>query len=354
MTAVAPTLSVSKPRAAATRDTALDFIKGLLVLFMILYHWVNYFLGLDFGPGAKYYDYLRFLTPGFIFITGFMISHVLLQRYGGANSRLPSRLVVRGLKLLAVFVGLNLLVGVALPGSLLRRSLAGEPVLDSLVAIFMSGDLATAGNIKSAAFNILVPFGYLLILSAGLIVVTRRIRYAFHFAFALALTGVIAMRAEGIHSLNLELVMAGLLGVVFGYVKREQLAAVLTHPYLVVGLYCAYLAVVTFRSMSLPLEITSVILTTTLFYILGSRPGSPGIVRRQAILLGKYSLLGYIAQIAILQVLRRIAWIGQNGVVVLVGSLVGAVLLCVMTVVLVDWARGKSKAVDQMYQIVFA
>src|SRR5690348_5413104 len=84
MTVVAPSLPVSNPPVASVRDTALDFTKGLLVLFMVLYHWANYFLGFNFGPEGKYYDYLRFLTPGFIFITGFMISYVLLQRYGGA------------------------------------------------------------------------------------------------------------------------------------------------------------------------------------------------------------------------------------------------------------------------------
>jgi hypothetical protein len=223
------------------------------------------------------------------------------------------------------------------------------------VSIFLSGDLAADGESKSAVFNILVPFAYLLILSAGLIVVSRRIKYAFHFAFALTVLGVITARIQGIYSLNLELVMAGLLGVVFGYAKKEQLAAaVLTHPYLIAGLYCAYLAAISLRNISLPLEITSVILTTTLFYILGATSESPGVIRHHAILLGKYSLLGYVSQIAILQVLRRIAWLSQHGVAILISSLIVAILLTVLTVVLVDWARGRSKVVDQMYQIVFA
>jgi uncharacterized membrane protein len=34
------------------RDTAIDFTKGALVLFMVLYHWLNYV----FGPHGKYYD----------------------------------------------------------------------------------------------------------------------------------------------------------------------------------------------------------------------------------------------------------------------------------------------------------
>lgn len=354
MTVVEPNFPVSKPPVTAGRDTALDFTKGLLVLFMVLYHWLNYFIGSGGEHyNYKYLDYLRFLTPGFIFITGFLISHVLTERYGGANAGLPGRLAVRGLKLLAVFVGLNIVAALVLPGSLIRRSLAGGPVLGSLVSIFVSGDVAADGDTKSTAFNILIPFAYLLILSAGLIIVSGRIKYAFHFAVAVAAIAVAMARSQGIHSVNLELVMAGLLGVVVGYIKTEQLAAVRAYPYLVVGLYCVYLTVITFRSISPPLEITSVILTTSLFYILGASPGFPGIIRHHAILLGKYSLLGYISQIAILQMLRRIAWLSQHGVVVLISSLIFAVFLTVLSVVLVDWARGRSRAISRMYQVVF-
>jgi len=349
MTVMARSLPVAAPAVAAGRDSALDFTKGLLVLFMVLYHWANYFMGRNFGPDGKYYDYLRFLTPGFIFITGFMISHVLLKKYGGTHSHLARRLVVRGLKLLALFVGLNILAGLALPGSLIRRALAGASVLRSLAFIFVSGDLSADGGPKSAAFNILIPFAYLLILSGGLILISRRIRYAFHFACALTVLALIPVRIQDIRSPNLEMVLAGLLGVVFGYAQKKHLTALLTHPYVVGGLYCAYLAAISLWGMSIPLEITSVILTTTLFYILGTRAGSPGIV----CMLGKYSLLAYISQIAILQVLRRIAWLSQHGVAVLISPLIMGAVLMVLIVGLVDWAIGKSKAVSHAYQVVF-
>ena len=44
-----------------SRDAALDFTKGVLVLLMIVYHWANYFLYVD----GESYRYLRFLTPSF-------------------------------------------------------------------------------------------------------------------------------------------------------------------------------------------------------------------------------------------------------------------------------------------------
>src|SRR5689334_8721443 len=86
----------------SNRISALDFTKGALVLIMVLYHWINYF----YGPSDN--RYLRFLTPSFIFITGFLISNVYLTKYGLSNPQLPKRLIQRGLKILGVFAVLNL------------------------------------------------------------------------------------------------------------------------------------------------------------------------------------------------------------------------------------------------------
>ena len=97
---VPPTASSAK----SARIPALDFTKGALVLIMVLYHWINYFIGNQWG----YYRYLRFLTPSFIFIAGFMISNVYLSKYAAADPRLSKRLLIRGIKLMAVFLVLNL------------------------------------------------------------------------------------------------------------------------------------------------------------------------------------------------------------------------------------------------------
>src|ERR1700761_1941077 len=96
--AVSPRVKVESG-ARSNRIPAFDFTKGALVLFMVLYHWLNYF----YGPYGKIYTYLRFLTPSFIFITGFLISHVHFAKYGAGSTKLSKRLFLRGLKLLAVF-----------------------------------------------------------------------------------------------------------------------------------------------------------------------------------------------------------------------------------------------------------
>jgi hypothetical protein len=147
--------------------------------------------------------------------------------------------------------------------------------------------------------------------------------------------------------------MVGVLGVVAGFAGSEQIASVVSHTYILTILYCLFLAVITIWGVPLPLQIASVILTTALLYTAGSRLARLGASRR-TILLGKYSLLGYIAQIAILQGLRRISWLSQHGVVASLGCLLFCVVLTVTVVVAVDIARQRSKIANDLYRLVFA
>ena len=160
----------------ADRLPALDFTKGALVLFMVLYHWLNYFVSAD----GAYYRYLRFLTPSFIFITGFLISHVYLSKYRITDPRLPRRLLTRGLKILGIFMLLNLGIGLVVPGEALLNSFS----VSTLTSTYITGNF---GSGRAAAFCVLVPISYLLILSAGLVVVYRRYNGAFQAATVLFL-----------------------------------------------------------------------------------------------------------------------------------------------------------------------
>jgi hypothetical protein len=350
MTVLATGVPISKPNAAGARDAALDFTKGILVLFMVLYHWINYFVGVR----PQYYTYLLFLTPSFIFITGFTISQIHFQKYGTGSLRLPGRLLVRGLKLLGVFIGLNVLIGLALPGSLVRRSFVGSSWPASLFSVFVTGNISADEGGKTAAFMILVPIAYLLIVSAGLTLLGRRVKYAFHYASSLFILSIFLLSWQGMRSFNLDLLLIGVLGVVLGYARRERIAALVSHPYVLCGLYGIYLAVISIWDVTLPLQTIGAILTTTLIYSAGKSWGETGRILSRVIRLGKYSLFGYISQITILQVLRRISWFSRHGVIILLLSLLLGFVLTVMVVDLVDWSRMKSRSVDRLYRLVFA
>jgi len=332
----------------ANRIAALDFTKGALVLIMVLYHWIDYFC----GP----YDnrYLRFLTPSFIFISGFIISNVYISKYGISDPQLPKRLIQRGLKILAVFVALNAIRFLLVPGRFQGQATSAHSWLRSFVNIYVMGSDVGGGEAKSVAFSILIPIGYLLILSAFLLVVSRSYRYTFHVVCLLFLLSALTTNFERFEIPNLELLTIGLLGVIAGYLPIEKVNAAVRHPYWLTLAYLGYLAAITFWNVIYPLQIIGVYLSLMILYLLGQHSGEPGKARGTILLLGKYSLLGYIAQIAILQALR----LGFNHlgseVVVLELSFFLAFALTIVSVEVVDRARAQSTTMDRLYKVVFA
>jgi hypothetical protein len=324
------------------RISALDFTKGALVLFMVLYHWLVYFQ----GPHGVIFRYLRFLPPSFIFITGFLISNAYLAKYDIADPRLPKRLVIRGLKIMVIFVLLNVAI------SFLVTGFQGWNV-DKLIAVYVTGNVMVAGVGKAASFHILVPISYLLLLSSMLLVVCRFYRYTFYVVFAGFLIGTFVLTLEGFASANLELLTIGLLGLILGYAPIEKVNAFVRHPYPLVAAYLCYAVVITVREPNYPLQIAGVCLTLMLIYLLGIssvKQGGGNLI----ILLGRYPLFGYIAQVAILQLLRGGLHRLELGTGEMVLSFVAALALTVLTVIAMDHARSKSLTGDRLYKAVFA
>lgn len=339
--------SVKKP----ARISALDFTKGALVLIMVLYHWLNYFVA---GQGF-FYRYLRFLTPSFIFIAGFLISNVYLARYQVAGIKLPGRLTVRGLKILAVFIVLN--VGIDL--LLSNRQTAGRASFDMFTpdgatSIFVIGSNGVPGGAKAAAFYILVPIGYLFLLSAGLVFIYRFYKHVFHAVCILLLLSVVSLNLWGIKNGNLELLTMGLLGVAAGSISIDKITNLVRHPYSIMVAYLWYLAAITIWNVIFPLQIIGVCLTLLLIYVIGTTEGKVGPVYGIFVLLGKYSLFGYIGQIAILQLLRRAIPPLRLESVELPLSFVLAFALTVLSVECLDRLRAKSGVTDKLYRAIFA
>ena len=340
---------MTSPAGRADRNPALDFTKGALVLFMVLYHWLNYFVSAQ----GFYYRYLRFLTPSFIFITGFIVSHIYLAKYGAASRMLPGRLLLRGVKLLGIFLLLNAVRAMVMPGSGISNVLSVE-WLTSNLAPFLATENQMAGSGRSAAFLILIPISYLLLSSAGLVLFGRLHNYAIHVVGGLFLAGVFLLNLLGAKNAFLELVSVGLLGVLLGYVSADVIANMTRHPYLFLTAYLGYLIAITSWDIIYPLQVVGVFLTVVLIYTLGARDHEPGWFVQQVILLGKYSLFGYITQIAILQLLRR--GLGTWGLETagLVTSFFAAFALTLLSVIVADYARAKFAVVDSMYKAVFS
>lgn len=331
------------------RIPALDFTKGTLVLIMVLYHWMNYFTAV----GWTYYKYLHFLTPSFIFITGFMISNVYLSKYDAADPRLPRRLFTRGLKLLAIFILLNLarnfvisFLGTGLP-------VRNEFDLENLFTVFISGNLP-AGGAKLVAFSILVPISYLLMSSGILMFPYRRYRYTFHFVCLVLLLSILTLALNGEHSYVLEFIAIGMLGVLTGFAPIEAVGGFIRHPYILSVLYVSYLVAITIWDIPFAILIVGVYLSLTAIYVVGTNSGESRIIGSEIILLGKYSLFGYISQVAILQILSVGFRHARIGFGMLGVTFVAAAVLTIVSVEIVDRARRKAASIDRLYKAVFA
>jgi hypothetical protein len=316
---------------------------------MVLYHWINYFI----GPQWKYYDYLRFLTPSFIFITGFMISSVYLSKYDPADPRLAKRLFTRGFKLIAIFVCLNIARTFIAPalgtGSVLRNLL--DPV--SVFTVLVSGNLPSLGG-KLISFSILVPISYLLMLSGALMVPYRFCKYTFHVVGLLLFSSILILGLIGVESQNLELVAIGMLGVLAGFISIAAINRFVRHPYALGLAYVCYTVAVTIWGVPFAVQIVGVPLSVIVIYLVGISGSDSGIIKSEVILLGKYSLFGYISQIAILQILAAGLRHVNFGFAVLSVSFAAAFALTIISVEVVDRARARAASMDRLYKAVFA
>jgi hypothetical protein len=336
----------SAPSTQPERIWALDFTKGAMILLMVCYHWANYFI----GPSVSFYRYWHFVPGGFLCITGFMVSQIYFSKYNVTDSRLPRRLFVRGIKILGIFAFLNTARGLLASRADYGDTLAYLLSPGGLRAILVSGQPDTA---KLVSFSVLVPIGYLLILSAGLTIAFRYNKYVFQFATIVAVIGNLILTSFGRTIPNFALLSFGLLGISIGFIPIKIIEKTRERWYLVSLAYILYAVAISMWDTVYVLLLPGVPASLLLIYIVGMAMGANRWIPQTVILLGRYSLFGYIAQIVILQILRRIWWhdIQDFG---LVASFIAVLSLTVAAVAAVDWARRRFRIANRIYMAVFA
>jgi len=326
--------------ARRKRIPALDFTRGTLVLIMVLYHWLNYFVTAD----GTVYKYLRFLTPSFIFITGFLISHLYLPKYQASGLGISKRLLLRGVKLLAIVLCLNIALSTLhLKGFETR---VGGWSLGKIVAAYLTGT-------ASVAFSVLVPIAYLLILSAGLLIASRQYRNIYLVACALCVGCSLFLEWKGIKSGYLQIFSIGMLGVSVGYIPIERINRVVKRPLLIFLAYFTYLSAITLWDDTYPLQVWGVCVSLAVIYWIGLEEANASRMRKVAILLGRYSLFAYIAQIVILQILRSSLRPLGHGMGVAIAAFVMCVVCTILSVEVLDRARARMSGLNKVYSAVF-
>ena len=286
------------PPDPAARDPALDAVKGLLVVAMVVYHAMNYFS----TAGAGSYGPLRFLNGAFVFLAGF----VCAMRHGAGPSdrlqrtRAARRLWQRGLRLLALFTALNLAMAAAGVTSYKQVSFGIGAFLGDLGAIYATGDS------PRIAFRILVAIAYTLMLAAAFVAFERaRPALVAGTAAAAALYTVVLPFAPLPY-----FVLVGLCGVCLGLAGG---ARALAGPRagspgtmaLHVALGLTAVAAMNVLSGNVLAYGAGIALVLRLLNVLASRLDAVRPAQRCAELLGRYALLGYVGQIGLLFVLWK-------------------------------------------------
>ena len=154
-------------------------------------------------------------------------------------------------------------------------------------------------------------------------------------------------------SVNLSLLSAGLIGMAFGLIPVEAINGFAMKWLPILALYGLY-RLCNYYWESYPVQIFGAIISLAVLYACALRLNCDSGFGRRVVSLGKYSLVGYLAQIPLIQVLVELSkgkpahWFG-----VLAVGLVTAALVFLIVQGL-DALRKRSAMADRMYKAVFA
>jgi uncharacterized membrane protein len=319
----------------------LDLTKGVLVILMVVYHSLNYTSEYQLS-----FRYLSFLPPSFILITGFILSHIYARKYDPLDRSLTRRLVVRGVKLFALFTLLNVVAQYT------RSPVYGQAVgISTLIRNWDETFLIGSG--KVAVFEVLLPISYLLVISPWLLRIAHR-----HSSFLLLLTVVLIgtctyFDRRGESLLNLNLLTAGVLGMLIGQNLTSPFFLKRLAPFALVA-YCIYIPFG--RQLSYMYLIQLIAACTVLAAVAGicMRFTAESCWERRVLRLGQYSLLAYIVQIGVLQLASRFIGRPDPLSVLAAGSFLVTLIATSASVEFTRWMTVRSTSADRLYRAVFA
>jgi hypothetical protein len=177
---------------------------------MVAYHTLNYFL---YGDHIAY-AYVSFVAQAFIFYSGFMCGTIYFQKFFDNKKAIYKRLTTRGLKLIVLFFILNLMIHALLQKNVhTNQDLGLGLFFNNFFSVFLTGDD------RIARFAILLPIGYVLLISAPLFNL-HKFKYAL---YALLLAFLIAISSFKIPLFfNLACILIGIGGLFTGLIYNEM------------------------------------------------------------------------------------------------------------------------------------
>jgi hypothetical protein len=275
------------------RDLALDAVKGGLIVLIALYHAMNY---VGTVPAAAY-GYLRVGNGAFVFLAGYAAA--TFHAVTDAPSAWPAarHLLLRGARLLALFTALNLALACAGLTSYRQVNFNLSAFLRHADGIYLTGDA------PQAAFRILVPVAYVLML-AGILLMAQRPALV---CVALTLAGAFAHQCGAAGTPLVFFLLTGMVGLCFGLLVPRLPAWRLYRRIWIVAGSLAIASFMNLLSGQVLAYSCGIALMVKLAHDGAGLLARDGAMFRHAVLLGRYSLVAYIGQIAWLFLLHRLA-----------------------------------------------
>lgn len=328
--------------APVARDLALDVVKGVLVVVMVVYHAMNIFS----KAGPEEYAYVRFVSGSFILMSGYIVAKFHDGQFKADWSNTSRRLIVRGVKLLVLFTLLNVLINVTGIGNPNKAQPDIQRYMSSLFEVYVAG---TPGH---ASFQILLPIAYLLIAAPIFLALARFSAWL----FAAGSLTTFAPSLAGVSSVNLDFMLLGAIGLSGGLlVNAVEKPFALRGTWSIAAGLLAAVILMKYLNDNLSTYALGTILILKLLYDLSKAAGTESRLARAAILLGQYSLACYIAQIVFMQMLHlgllRPRWeLGYETVLVILAT-VGFLLVFSAALAMFRHQRG---FVARVYRLIFA
>ncbi len=328
-------------------DSTFDIIKGALVVWMIVRHTTIIASTADDGYFARY---INFLSGSFIFITGYMIGRFAQRKFERDPGPSALRLVSRGLKLLLLFSALNLAIQASGFGNTGKEQMGLAGLLARLGDIY-------AGDPGVVSFLVLLPIGYLLVLSPLLLfAASGGRRWGAVAVLALCLiAGTLAFLPQS--SLVMKFMLTGIIAVALGQLSAPPHPGIssATRNLLAIALLAAGTWIAGPLGINMSVYAVGVGLVILALYLAGGTLQPNGRVGTTLALLGRYSLVGYILQVLMIQVLLR----ASGGERLPPGPELMAIGLATLAAVLaacwtLERVRPRSRSLDGAYRFVFS
>lgn len=328
-------------RPGSSRNVPLDFIKGFLVIGMIIYHAVNYF-ALDLWPLLVY---IKFVSGGFIFISGYTVATFYAAKWAADPLGIASRLSLRGLKLVALFTIINLAVSALSIRNFTTIQFGLEQFANRAFDIFI------IGSGKYVAFEILLPIGYLLLLSP-IVLWLQKWRMILIGLLVLIVASTLFLHW---HLNNVALLLVGAAGMMVGLFLPPERIACRRHLLVSVPALLLVVAALPWLRLSLSGYILYIVVVCKCVADLSLLLPARWPARRMILFCGEYVLFCYLTQILILQVIFRLAWPHRESPVLVVALIVVVTgFLMLLAARAMASARQRFSSVDRAYRFVFA